>query len=365
MPKRPDDPESRLREHRAHIDSLDEQLQELLAGRANHAQAIAKIKQESDTDPLFYRPERERQVLASVSKRHQGPLPEADVLRIFREIMGACLALEHKLVVAYFGPEGSFTEGALRKHFGGAVDAVPMATIAEVFRCVTAKTADFGVVPVENSAEGIVNHTHDLFIQSSLVIVGEVVLRVRHQLMSSAQGLQDVKRVAAHPQALAQCREWIEGHLPHAEQVAVSNNAEAARRAVADPTMAAIASVEAAARWKLNILARNIEDAPDNTTRFFVIGRSPVGPSGQDKTTLLLAAPNHPGSLHALLEPFARRAISLMRIESRPARRALWEYVFFVDIAGHEEDAVIREALEELERDGRIVRRLGSYPQAI
>ncbi|HUW97301.1 MAG TPA: prephenate dehydratase [Acidiferrobacter sp.] len=361
----PDDPQWRLREHRAQIDALDEQLQELLASRASHAQAIAQIKQEGDTDPAFYRPERERQVLARVAERHRGPLLEADVVRIFREIMGACLALEHKLAVAYFGPEGSFTEGALRKHFGGAVDAVPVATIAEVFRCVTANTADFGVVPVENSAEGIVSHTHDLFVESPLVIVGEVVLRVHHQLMSHAKGIAEIKRVAAHPQALAQCREWIDHHLPHAEQVAVSNNAEAARRAAADPTMAAIASNEASAHWQIAVLARNIEDAPDNTTRFFVIGRSPVGPSGQDKTSLLLAAPNHPGSLYALLEPFARRSISLMRIESRPARRALWEYVFFVDIAGHEDDAVIREALDELEQDGRIVRRLGSYPQAI
>ncbi|MHB8253942.1 MAG: prephenate dehydratase [Acidiferrobacter sp.] len=365
MSELPEDPERRLSEHRAQIDSIDETLQQLLTSRASHAQAIAKIKQESDADPAFYRPERERQVLARVAERHQGPLPKADVLRIFREIMAACLALEHRLVVAYFGPEGSFTEGALRKHFGMAVDAMPVATIAEVFRCVTAKVADFGVVPVENSAEGIVSHTHDLFMQSPLVIVGEVVLRVHHQLMSRASGLAEVRRVAAHPQALAQCREWIGQHLPHAEQVAVANNAEAARRAVEDPTMAAIASREAAIRWQLDILAPNIEDAPDNTTRFFVIGRNPVGPSGHDKTTLLLAAPHTPGSLYALLEPFARRSISLLRIESRPARRALWEYVFFVDIAGHEGDAVIAEALAELERDGRIVRRLGSYPQAI
>ena len=365
MPEHPEDPEWRLRELRARIDSIDAQLQELLATRATCAQLIAKAKQEHATDPTFYRPERERQVLAQVASRHQGPLSKDDVLRIFREIMGACLALEHKLLVAYFGPEGSFTEGALRKHFGGTVDALPVATIAEVFRAVAAKSADFGVVPVENSAEGIVSHTHDLFMQSAVVIVGEVVLRIHHQLMTKAAGLQDVKEVAAHPQALAQCREWIERHLPHAEPVAVSNNAEAARRAAADPTLAAIASAEAAARWQVPILASNIEDAPDNTTRFFVIGRDPVGPSGQDKTTLLLTAPHQAGSLHALLEPFARRAISLLRIESRPARRALWEYVFFVDIAGHQSDPAIREALEELEADGRVVRRLGSYPQAI
>lgn len=365
MPDHPDDPEWQLREHRAQIDAIDEKIQELLATRAGHAQAIAKIKQEIGGETVFYRPERERQVLARVLERHQGPLPQEDVVRIFREIMGACLALEHKLTVAYFGPEGSFTEGALRKHFGSAVEALPAPTIAEVFRRVAARSADFGVVPVENSAEGIVSHTHDLFMQSSLVIVGEVVLRVHHQLMSLAPHLEDVKRVAAHPQALAQCREWIGHNLPGREMVAVSNNAEAARQAALDPSLAAIASREAAARWQLGILVSNIEDAPDNTTRFFVIGRTPAGPSGHDKTSLLLSAPHAPGSLHALLEPFARRGLSLLRIESRPARRALWEYVFFVDIVGHQSDAPVAEALLELEGEGRIVRRLGSYPQAI
>ncbi len=365
MSDRADDPEWRLDEHRARIDAIDEKLQELLAERARAAQAIAKIKESFDGEPVFYRPERERQVLAKVRARHQGPLPEQDVLRIFREIMGACLALEHTLRVAYFGPEGSFTEAALRKHFGGAVEAVPVATIAEVFRAIEARTADFGVVPVENSAEGIVSHTHDLLMRSPLLIVGEVVLRIHHQLLSCARTLAEVEQVAAHPQALAQCRGWIERHLRHCEQVAVSNNAEAARRAVDEPRLAAIASREAAAHWGVPILASNIEDAPDNATRFFVIGPSPVGPSGQDKTSLLLTAPHTPGSLHALLEPFARRGISLLRIESRPARRALWEYVFFVDIAGHEKDPAIQEALAELERDGSVVRRLGSYPQAV
>ena len=365
MSKRSDDPEWRLDEYRARIDALDEQIQELLAERARAAQEIAQIKQSRGGETVFYRPERERQVLAKVRARHQGPLPEEDVLRIFREIMGACLALEHTLTVAYFGPEGSFTEGALRKHFGGTAEALPVATIAEVFRAVTAKTADFGVVPVENSAEGIVGHTHDLLMRSPLVIVGEVVLRVHHQLLSRSATLGEIKQVAAHPQALAQCREWIDRHLRDCEQVAVSNNAEAARRAVDEPRLAAIASREAAAHWGLPILASNIEDAPDNATRFFVIGRNPVGPSGQDKTSLLLTAPHTPGSLHALIEPFARRGISLLRIESRPARRGLWEYVFFVDVAGHEKDPAIQEALAELERGGGVVRRLGSYPQAI
>ncbi len=365
MSKRSDDPEWRLDEYRARIDALDEQIQELLAERARAAQEIAQIKQSRGGETVFYRPERERQVLAKVRARHQGPLPEEDVLRIFREIMGACLALEHTLTVAYFGPEGSFTEGALRKHFGGTAEALPVATIAEVFRAVTAKTADFGVVPVENSAEGIVGHTHDLLMRSPLVIVGEVVLRVHHQLLSRSATLGEIKQVAAHPQALAQCREWIDHHLRDCEQVAVSNNAEAARRAVDEPRLAAIASREAAAHWGLPILASNIEDAPDNATRFFVIGRNPVGPSGQDKTSLLLTAPHTPGSLHALIEPFARRGISLLRIESRPARRGLWEYVFFVDVAGHEKDPAIQEALAELERGGGVVRRLGSYPQAI
>jgi len=365
MAEHADDPEWRLGLHRSQIDAIDEEIQKLLADRARHAQSIAKIKQESAREAVFYRPERERQILARVLERHEGPLPEEDVLRIFREIMGSCLALEHKLAVAYFGSEGSFTEGALRKHFGSAVEALPAPTIAEVFRRVSAEAVDFGVVPVENSAEGIVSHTHDLFMQSELVIVGEVVLRVRHQLMSCARNLADIKQVAAHPQALAQCREWLASHLPHSALVPVSNNAEAARRAVDDKTLAAIASREAASRWQLEILAADIEDAPDNTTRFFVIGRKPVGPSGHDKTSLLLSAPHTPGALSALLKPLADRGISLLRIESRPARWALWEYVFFVDIVGHESEAVVADALEELERCGRIVRRLGSYPLAL
>ncbi len=365
MAERPDDPEWRLREYRARIDAVDEEIQRLLAERAGHAQAIAGIKQEGGGGAVFYRPEREREVLERVRARHQGPLSEDDVLRIFREIMGACLALEHKLSVAYFGPEGSFTEGALRKHFGEAVDAVPLPTIAEVFRAVEAEVCDFGVVPAENSAEGIVTHTHDLLLASPLPIVGEVLLRVHHQLLAHSPALADVRRIAGHPQALAQCRAWIATHKPDAELVAVANNAEGARRASAEPGLAAIASLEAARRFALTVLASNIEDTPDNTTRFFVIGRTPVPATGTDKTSLVLTAPHRAGSLHELLEPFARRAISLLRIESRPARRALWEYVFFVDIAGHEQDAGIRDALAELTRDGRIVKRLGSYPQAL
>lgn len=361
-----DDSEWRLREHRQKIDAIDAALQNLLRERAEHAQAIAGIKQRFEADKAFYRPEREAQVLQQVVARHQGPLKQDDVVRIFREIMAACLALEQPLCAAYFGPEGSFTEGAMRKHFGSAVRGLPMPTIAEVFREVSAETAHFGVVPVENSTEGLVTHTHDLFLDSKLLIVGEVVLRIHHQLMARVGGdLAAIRRVAAHPQALAQCRAWLDAHLPHAERVPVANNAEAARQAASVPDLAAIASTEAAVRWELPIVAHNIEDVPDNSTRFLVIGDRPVAPSGADKTTLLLTTPHRPGSLYALLEPLARRDISLLRIEGRPSRRALWEYYFFVDIAGHEDEPEIREVLDEFERGGHLVRRLGSYPRAI
>ncbi len=357
--------ERRLREYREKIDAIDEQLQALLAARAEQAQAIARIKHAHAPTQSFYRPEREAQVLEKVAARHAGPLDRDNVLRIFREIMAACLALEQPLAVAYFGPEGSFTEAALRKHFGGAVEAVPLASIKDVFREVTAGTVGFGVVPVENSAEGVVTHTHDLFFAASVRIVGEVVLRIHHQLMALGTDRSAIRRVAAHPQALAQCREWLDLHWPELERVPVANNAEAARRAAADGSLAAIASSEAAARWGLTVIARNIEDTPDNSTRFLVIGQEPVGRSGKDKTSLILSAPNIPGALHALLEPLARREISLARIQSRPAKGALWEYVFFIDILGHEEDSPIRDTLAEFEREGRLLRRLGSYPRAL
>ncbi len=357
--------ERRLREYREKIDAIDEQVQVLLAERAAQAQMIARIKHEHAPGESFYRPEREAQVLERVAARHTGPLERDDVLRIFREIMAACLALEQPLAVAYFGPEGSFTEAALRKHFGGAVEAVPLASIGDVFREVAAETVAFGVVPVENSAEGVVTHTHDLFLHSSVRIVGEAVLRIHHQLMAKGEDPSVIRRVAAHPQALAQCREWLDVHWPALERLPVANNAEAARLAASDASLAAIASLEAAARWGLTVIARNIEDAPDNSTRFLIIGRQAVGPSGKDKTSLILSAPNVPGALHALLEPLARRGISLARIQSRPAKGALWEYVFFVDILGHEDNPAIRDTLAEFERDGRLLRRLGSYPRAM
>lgn len=365
MPKASEEAGWRLSEHRDRIDALDKEIQELLAERARHAQTIAQIKHQYEPDRPFYRPEREIEVLQRVIDRHNGPLPQEDVVRIFREIMSACLALEQRMAVAFFGPEGSFTEAALRKHFGGTVRGVPFPTIGDVFREVATEGVEFGVVPVENSAEGIVGHTHDLFMNSKLVIMGEVILRVRHQLLARAQDLASINRVAAHPQALAQCREWLDTHLAHVERIAVSNNAEAARRAAEEDGLAAIASMEAAQRWQLIPLARNIEDTTDNSTRFLVIGRTRVGATGNDKTSLMLTASNEPGSLHALLEPFARRGISLVRIESRPSKRALWEYVFFIDIMGHEEDAPIAEALVELEAQGQLVKRLGSYPRAI
>jgi chorismate mutase/prephenate dehydratase len=287
------------------------------------------------------------------------------VARLFREIMSACLALESELQVAFLGPEGTFTQEAALKHFGHAVKTRPLAAIDEVFREVESGSAQFGVVPVENSTEGVINHTLDMFLQSPLKICGEVELRIHHHLLGQANSRQQAKRVVSHQQSLAQCREWLDANLPALERVAVSSNAEAARLAAADPTLLAIASDSAARIYGLNVLVANIEDNPDNTTRFLVIGTLESKPSGADKTSLLVSGRNKPGALHSLLSPFARHRINMTRIESRPSRRSRWEYVFFVDVDGHIKDRKVARALEQLEKEAAFVKVLGSYPRAV
>ncbi len=357
-------PGKRLEALRARIDALDEKIQDLLNRRARLAQAIAKLK-ENDAHASFYRPEREAEVLRRVLARNRGPLPDEEVARLFREIMSACLALESRLRVAFLGPEGTFTQEAAYKHFGHSVDAVPLAAIDEVFREVEAGGAEFGVVPIENSTEGVVNHTLDMFVNSPLKICGEVELRVHHHLLGRDGDPKAARRVVSHQQSLAQCREWLDAHLPGLERVSVASNAEAARLAAADPTTLAVAGASAAERYGLKVLAANIEDNPDNTTRFLVIGRLETAPSGQDKTSLLVSGRNRPGSLYRLLAPFARHGINMTRIESRPSRRSRWEYVFFIDIEGHVKEARVKRALAALEREASFVKWLGSYPKAV
>lgn len=353
---------------RGEIDSVDRQIHELLNARAALARRVADSKHGLVGSPIeFYRPEREAQVLRMAKERNKGPLRDEEVLRLFREIMSACLAQEEPLKVAFLGPEGTFTQTAVLKHFGHSVRALPLASIDEVFQEVEAGHADFGVVPIENSTEGTVNHTLDRFVSSPLKICGEVELRVHQFLMGRMGSLVGIKRICSHSQSLAQCRNWLEEHLPTVERVSVSSNAEGARRARDEDGTAAIAGETAAEVYGLNVLAAEIEDRPDNTTRFLVLGRKLFRASGQDKTTLLCSA-RHTGShgaLFRLLEPFAQHAINMTRIESRPSKRQKWDYVFFLDIEGHAEDPAIKRALAELKKRASLFRVLGSYPRAI
>jgi len=355
--------DSRLDQLRTRIDALDEQLQALLNERAECAQQVAEAKRENGDDADFYRPEREAEVLRRIRGRNTGPLPDDEVVRLFREIMSACLALEQPLTVAYLGPEGTYSQAAALKHFGHSVKLKSLAAIDEIFREVEAGSADYGVVPVENSSEGVINHTLDMFIRSPLKICGDVELRIHHQLLATGNDLGTIKSVRAHQQSLAQCREWLDANLPGIERVAVSSNAEAARLAAEDRHCAAIASDVAAEVYGLNILAANIEDDPNNTTRFLTIGQQKVGPTGRDKTSLMVAVHNRSGALYSLLEPISRHGVSMTRIESRPSRVSKWDYVFFVDVEGHAQDDNVAAALDELAEKASLLKVLGSYPR--
>ena len=332
---------------RAQIDAVDEQLHALLNQRARLAQR-AGISKHSDGHTVdFYRPEREAEVLRRALERNPGPLRNEEIVRLFREIMSACLAQEEPLKVAFLGPEGTFTQTAVLKHFGHSVRALALPTVDEVFQEVESGTADFGVVAIENSSEGTITNTLDRFLASALHICGEVELRIHHALMGKMDSLERVARVCSHSQALAQCRGWLNEHLPDCERVPVASNAEGARRARDEQGTAAIAGEIAAQVYGLNLLANEIEDRSDNTTRFLVLGRKLLRASGADRTTLLLSARDtqSPGALQQLLEPLARFGISMSRIESRPSRRRKWDYVFFIDIEGHAEVAAVRAVI--------------------
>jgi chorismate mutase/prephenate dehydratase len=353
---------------RQKIDALDEQIQILISQRAQCAQQVAEIKKAEDPHAtVFYRPEREAQVLQKVMARNQGPLDPEEMARLFREIMSACLALEHPMRIAFFGPAGTFTQAAALKHFGHSVQTVPLATIDEVFREVEAGAVNYGVVPVENSTEGVVTHTADSFITSTVKIIGEVQLRIHHHLLV-AEGTQPdaISRIYSHQQSLAQCRKWLDAHFPKAERVAVSSNAEAARRIKGEWHSAAIAGETAAELYGLTKLNECIEDNPKNTTRFLIIGNESVPRSGDDKTSLIVSMHrNQAGALYGILEPFKNRSINLTRIESRPSQTDAWSYVFFIDFEGHVDDAPVQAAIAELESRVRDLKLLGSYPKAV
>ena len=350
---------------RARIDALDEQIQRLIGERAGLAQEVRRVKGDLVGPAAYYRPDREAQVLRRVIERNDGPLSDTVMLRLFREIMSACLAQQEPLRVAYLGPEGTFTQQAVYRQFGHSVNAIAQASIEDVFLQVQAGEVDFGVVPVENSSQGIVSHTLDMFMHSDIKITAEVELRIHQHLLTRARRLEDIERVYAHSQSLSQCKHWLAAHLPDAELIALSSNAEAARRVRTQPDAAAVAGRHAAEVYGLPVLFGNIEDHVDNTTRFLVLGNELLPASGDDKTTLLVAGTDGSGALFRLLEPLARHGINMKRIESRPSRQGRWDYVFFIDIEGHVEQDNVREALAELEAEARMIKILGSYPRAI
>ncbi|MBK1630744.1 chorismate mutase [Thiohalocapsa halophila] len=357
--------EDRLAPIRERIDAIDAELLRLISERADCAREVAKIKEAAGQTTHYYRPEREAEILRRIKTQNPGPLEDEEIARLFREIMSACLALERPLSVGYLGPEGTFTQAAALKHFGHSVRTQPFGTIGDIFREVEAGSCNFGVVPVENSTEGVVSHTLDMFARSPLLIAGEVMLRIHHHLLSRATEIGAVRKVYSHQQSLAQCRGWLDRHLPAAERIAVGSNAEAAKLAARSGDCAAVAGEAAAELYELRSLAQRIEDEPGNTTRFLIIGREDAPPSGRDKTSLLLSCRNEAGGLHRLLTPFAEQDISMTRIESRPSRQGVWDYVFFVDVCGHRGDAEVSGALAQLKTAANLYKVLGSYPEAV
>lgn len=348
---------------RAHIDVLDDQLLVLLNHRAQAAGQIGHLKA-----GVLYRPEREAQILRRLAQANAGPLSNKTVTFLFREIMSACLAYERPVTVACLGPMGSFSEAAVVRHFGHAAQRCFGDSWQDVFRLAETGQADFAVVPVENSSEGSVGLTLDHMLETSLSVCGEVLLRVHHQLLIKSPDipLSSITHVFSHGQSLGQCRHWLDTHLPQAQRVALSSNSEAARHVGAgEPTWAAVAGELAAEPYGLVPLARHIEDAEDNTTRFLVLGALASQPSGQDKTSLVLGVENRPGAIHHVLTPLAELKVSLTRLESRPARTQPWSYVFFMDIEGHQSDLVVAQALQRLRERAAFVKILGSYPAMV
>ena len=355
-----------LSDVRAKIDGIDRQIQSLIAERAVFAHQVGKAKGKLAAAVDYYRPEREAQVLRMVVDRNEGPLSDEVLVHVFREIMSACLAQQEPLKIGYLGPEGTFSQQAVLKHFGRSAHGLPLASIEEVFQEVASGNADFGVVPVENSGQGTIQITLDMFLTSDLKICGEVELRVHQFLMSRTGRIDDIERIYAHPQSFAQTAGWLRANLPKVEKVPVSSNAEGARRARGNDDAAAIGGESAAHVYGLKkVVMSPIQDDKDNTTRFLVIGRSIFPPSGHDRTSVLVFIHDKPGALFDVLSPFARHGISMNRIESRPSHHAKWEYGFFIDLAGHIDDEAMKQALAELKQHSAQIKVLGSYPVAV
>jgi chorismate mutase/prephenate dehydratase len=347
---------------RKEIDRIDDELLSALERRAGVVQKVGAVKGKAPA----YRPERESEILRRIYSSAKN-LPPERVVAIFREIISACRGLEEAIRVAYLGPEGTFSEQAVRKHFGAAVAASPSASVDDCFRSAESGATQFTVVPVENSTDGVVGRTLDLLTSTPLRICGEIELRVEQNLLAKGKTLKEVKRVYSHSQSLAQCNGWLGKNLPKAARIPVASNAEAAQRAAKEKGAAAIAGLLAGSRYKLNVLAKSIEDSPDNTTRFLVLGQIDPAPTGKDRTSLVMSAENKPGAVHGLLTPLAEHKVSMTRIESRPlrTRASLWEYFFFIDVEGHQKDAAVARALEGLRQRAPFFKILGSYPVAV
>ncbi len=356
---------------RQNIDAVDCEIQTLINNRAKLAQQVAAVKKnhtaaDGNINPIFYRPEREAQVLKAVMERNTGPIADEKMARLFREIMSVCLDLEAPQRIAFLGPVGTFTHAAALKHFGKAADTVPMTTITDVFREVEAGTAMYGVVPVENSSEGVVNDTLDGFLSSTLKIIGEVELPIHQNfLVAEHTKLDGLSRIYSHQQSLAQCRHWLDVNFPNVERVAVSSNGEAARRLKNEWHSAAIAGDVAVAEYGLHKLYSNIEDNPSNTTRFLIIGHEAIAPSGQDKTSIVVSAHDRAGALIEILKPLSYHGVSMTSIETRPERPNKWAYVFFIDMNGHINDANVSAAINDIRPLVKDLRILGSYPKAV
>jgi len=356
--------DEQLADLRVRIDVIDQQLITLLNARAKLAQAVGEVKK-IDGSPVF-RPDRELQVIERIQRHNQGPVLNESIGPIWREIMSACRALEAKQRVAFLGPVGTFTEQAMFNHFGSSIEPVACASFDEIFRATASGSTDFGVVPIENSTEGVVARTLDLLLQSELTITGETSLAVQHNLLRKEASREGIEVVVAHPQALAQCQGWLSQNLPHAERRTVASNAEGARLAAENPAYAALASERAASMFGLHVVQKAVQDEAHNRTRFFIVTRAdqhkPAGPTGQDCISLAVSVPNKPGAVHDMLVPLKQHGVSMNRIESRPARSGQWEYVFFIDVVGHPDTPNVAAALQALREQVSYIKVLGSYP---
>ncbi len=351
-----------LNDIRNKIDAIDSKLIELLNERADLVHEVGEVKKRDGL--AIYVPEREEQLLRSLVQRSKGRLPEPAIRAIYREIMSASLALEKGLTIAYFGPEGTYTHEAARKKFGASVDYLPESNITDVFNAVSRGKADYGVVPIENSTEGVVNHTLDVFVDSPLKICAQVLLKIENNLMAKIPREQ-VRKVYSHPQVFGQCRNWLRHNLGDVELIEVSSNSKAASLAAREPESGAIAGRMAAEIYGLTILESSIQDSPYNTTRFLVISDKSCPPTGDDKTSLMFSVNDKAGALFNALKPFKRLRINMSKIESRPSKRKAWEYFFFVDVNGHQEDPALVRALADLEKHCAFVKILGSYPNTV